>query len=213
MKGAQGLTRWGSLCVAAVAIAFLGAVPAHATLLFSVGSVSAAAGTSGAFDVTLQNTGVLAVNIAAFSFGLSVGTTDITFTGVNTSTASTYIFNGNSLFGPLISTTPPPTGQIVLASDVTANALDFSLASGATVGIGHVLFDLSLAAALGPQTVTLAVFPTTSLSDSLGANVAFTGSNGILTITAPAATPEPSTFLLTLLGLPVFAWVRRKRFR
>lgn len=212
MKGALGLTRLRSLGLTVAVAALLGAIPAQATLLYSVQSVSVAAGTSGSLDVTLQNTGPSSVNIAAFTLGLSVSTPDITFTGANTSTASTYIFNGNSLFGPGIGTTPPPPGQIVLASDATADASDFVLASGATVGIGHILFDISLGAVLGGDTVTLAAFPITSLSDSLGGNVDFTGSNGTLTITPAAPTPEPATFFLTLLALPAFAWARRKRW-
>src|SRR5262249_41671837 len=59
-------------------------------------------------EMVLQNTGPGTVTIGGFSFGVSVAGTDINFTkaDINTATA-TYIFNGSSLFGPTISTSPP----------------------------------------------------------------------------------------------------------
>jgi hypothetical protein len=52
----------------------------------------------------------------------------------------------------------------------------------------------------------------TSLSNSAGAEVPFTVSSGTITVTT-ASTPEPSTLLLSLLAIPVFAWRSKKCVR
>ena len=63
------------------------------------GRTVTAGSSNDSFDVVLQNTGPSAVTVAGFSFGLT-SSSNVTFTDVTTATAMTYIFNGNSLFGP-----------------------------------------------------------------------------------------------------------------
>ena len=153
---------WLPLMLAASSTLLTG--PARAGLIVSVVSVTANAGsTSDALDITLTNTGPSAVTVGGFSFGVSVATTNITLTQANISTAAPYIFDGNSLFGPVISTS---TGQSLIASDLFAISGSGTTLGGAEVGLGHLLFDVSQTASSGPVTVSLASFPTTSLSDA-----------------------------------------------
>jgi hypothetical protein len=96
------------------AAAALGAMPAHASVIISVTSVSAEAGESGSFDVIISNTGATQ-NIAAFSLGLSVASNGVTFTGGNEATVNTYIFNGDSfdlLTANPYTTVPPPPDRV-----------------------------------------------------------------------------------------------------
>jgi PEP-CTERM motif len=206
--------RWLTLFVAAAA-ATLTAATGSADLIVTAQNVSVSPGsTNNTLEIDLTNTGGTAVAIGGFSFGLSVTNTDITFTSADISTASSYIFLGHSLFGPIISTTPPPNGQVVIASDnYDVNNSGIMLASGATVGLGRVLFDVSSVAAGGAFPVSLTNFPATSLSDFGGNDVPITAlRDGSITI---AGVPEPTS--LTLFGVGILAvaarWNRKGRLR
>ena len=189
--------------------------PARAGLIVSVESVTANAGsTSDALDITLTNTGPSAVTVGGFSFGVSVATTNITFTQANTSTTTApYIFDGLSLFGPVISTS---TGQSLTASDLFANiGSGTTLGAGVEVGLGHLLFDVSQTASSGPVTVSLASFPTTSLSDASGNNIPINSLNGgAITIQSVTAIPEPPSLVPAITGISaiaLFLWRSRRR--
>jgi hypothetical protein len=190
------------------------AVPAQADLILNVQSVTAAAGsTNNALDVTLTNNGPSAVTIGGASFGLMVSSTNITFTSATTGTTlAPYIFDGQSAFGPTISTTPP--GQTLEASDVFAVfGSGTTVGAGMTVGLGRVLFNVAPGTAPGPYPVTVQPFAFTGLIDPSGLNnIPITTLNGgnITVIGATAPVPEPSTLLLAGLGWPA-AWLLRRR--
>jgi len=200
----------------------LSAAPAHASgIVLTVVSVSAAAGsTNDYFDVIIGNTGS-AQNVAAFSLGLSVGNSNITLIGADEATASTYVFNGDSFdvsFPAQYVTTPLP-GQSLEGVDLSYSGAGTNLASS-TLGLGRIYFDVASNAPVGPVTVTITPgcsVPSacTSLSDSGGANVLFSLVNGAITVTAPltGAVPEPSTWLLALVGIPAMGWKRMARNR
>lgn len=181
-------------------LALAAAPAAHADLVVSVSSAAVNAGTANdVLDVTLLNTGSSAVTIGAFSFGLSVMNPDITFTGATTSGA-TYIFAGDSLFGPEIGTA---AGQSVMASDlfdmIGSGAV---VGAGGSVGLGQVLFDVAANAASGAFAVTLSA-PETSLADPATTNLPIQSLvNGQISIAAQASVPEPSPIfgILTLLA-------------
>jgi len=179
--------------------------PARADLIVSVESVTANAGsTSDALDITLTNTGPSAVTVGGFSFGVSVATTNITLTQANISTTAPYIFDGNSLFGPMINTF---TGQSLIASDLFAiSGSGTTLGAGADVGLGHLLFDVSQTASSGPVTVSLASFPTTSLSDASGHDIIINSLNdGTITIQSFTPVPEPPALVLAITGISAIA--------
>jgi hypothetical protein len=191
-----------AVCLAAVTFV---SVPAQGGLIISAQQVTAAAGSSNnAIDVTLQNTGPSAVSIGGFAFEIVASSSAINFTSANISTAASYIFTGDSLFGPTISTL---TGQTLDASDLSASGLGTSLASGATVGLGHVLFDASVSAS-GIIVVNFTAFPATSLSDPNAADVAISSLNdGQITINTPTGTPAPSTLVMSSILIGTFGAV------
>jgi hypothetical protein len=203
--------------VAGIAASLLCSVPARADLLtLSLESpLTVNAGTSGhGFDVLLTNASGPAVFIAGFTFEILTASPDITFTDTNTATVlAPYIFGGNSLFGPAIMVTN--TGQDLSASDLfIIPASDISLGSGATVALGHILFDVSSLAPSETVAITLAAFPATGLSDSQLNNIPISTLSGsqINIIGSGNAIPEPSSLILLLTGVPL-VWVGRKAQR
>jgi hypothetical protein len=178
---------------------------AHADFLIAVSSAVAEAGSTGnTLEVDLTNTGTSAVTFGGFAFGISTSSPSIAFTGATTATTTApYIFASDSLFGPDIATS---IGLSLTAADASALGAD-SVAAGATVGLGKVSFDVASGASLGPVTVTLAGYPTTSLSDNMGNNLPFTGLNGTIVVVASPSSPvpEPSTLLLFSTGLAFLA--------
>lgn len=180
------------------AFCILSSASSSASVVFSAGSVTVPAGSSmDSLDVYLTNFGssALAIGGFSFSFSLSVANANITFTDVNTSTTVAYIFSGNSLFGPDLS--GPNSGQTVTASDVVFTPFTGTTVSpGGTVGLGHVVFNVSANATAGAFAVSLAPFPRTTLSDAQGNNVNVDAlSPGEITITT---VPEPSSFFMLL---------------
>jgi anaerobic selenocysteine-containing dehydrogenase len=196
------------LILAAATLALAGSLSAQASLIMFAGTGSASAGSTGnTFDFTLTNTGPSAITLGAFSLGISVADTHVSFTSATTATSLTYVFAGDSLFGPVISTSGP--GQILVASDLCL-VCGSSIAAGATVGLAHIFFNVSAGAPSGPLTVSVTAFPFTSLSDLAGNPLAAILQNGTITITGGGTVPEPST--LALLALPM-VFLARRRFR
>src|SRR5258708_26882152 len=130
----------------ALSLLFWGLLASSDLIISSSPSAAAPGSTSNSFDVDLTNTGPSTVTLAAFSFGLALSDPDITVTEANIYTVQPYIFLGDSLFGPLISTT---AGSSLVASDVELTGLGVTVGSGATVGLGHVLFNVAPSAAIG----------------------------------------------------------------
>jgi PEP-CTERM motif len=197
---------------AAFAIAMLGAVPARATVTYSIQSILATSPSSGnSFEVDLTNVGS-AIVVSSFFFEVSVADTHFNFTSVSDGTlVNTYIFAGNSTFGPFLDD-PPASGQSVLASDLWGGSgSGFSVGDGVTVALGQVFFDVAPGAAAGPYTVSF-VSPGDSLSDGNGDPIKVDNAvPGTITLSV-GATPEPST--LALFGVGAIALVfARKRSR
>jgi hypothetical protein len=186
-------------------------------MIITASSVTAAAGSTGdTFYLTLANTGPSAQNIAAFSVGITVPTAITLTGGSEASSGGPYIFTGDSF--DVLASFPftTGTGQMTDASDLSFSGIGNTLASGATVGLGSITFNVAAGASAGPVTITLnstqsppCGTPCTSLSDSAGANVPFSVVNGTINVTASASIPEPSTLLLALFVLPVIAFRRR----
>jgi hypothetical protein len=195
----------------AAALILSTALPARAGIIVSVESVSANQGTTGnTLEVDVQNTGA-PVDIASFSFEISVaGGSGVSFTGADINTAlNVYIFAGNSAQGPNIDTA---TGTTLDASD---NAVSGSttLGTNSTLALGRVLFDVASSAPVGPVTVSLTPFPSTSLTDpNLNDIPIDTLNSGTITITGTSVVPEPTALVSATVGLLASAWfVRRMR--
>jgi hypothetical protein len=206
MRGSLASRLWcRSLSVVVAGAVLCIAIPARAGIVVSVESVSAHAGTTGnTLEVDVSNTSSSAVNIAAFSFEVSVSSSSgVTFTGADYNTTQTYIFAGNSLFGPDISTS---TGTTLDASDIAVSGYT-ALGAGSTLGLGRVFFEVAGSAAAGPVTVSLTPYPSTSLAAPDGSNIPIdTLTNGTITISG-AVVPEPSALFSAGLGILGAAWV------
>lgn len=188
-----------------VSALLLGVGPARGGFVVSVQSVEVFPSTTGnALEVTLTNDGPTAVAIGSFSFEIASDPAVITFTSATTSTTAPYIFAGHSLFGPVINTS---AGATLLASDLDDRPAGATVAAGATVGLGRVLFNVGFRAGTFP--VTLSGFPNTSLSDPTGANLVITQmKNGTI-----GAVPEPSSLALLALGWLAVAGSWRSRIQ
>ena len=203
-------SQFATVLVAGAAACLLYSVPVRAdSLEISIESpINVNAGTSGnGFDVLLTNLSGPAVSLAGLTFEISVPSTDIQLSEANTATLlDPYIFSGNSLFGPNI--TVANTGQDLNASDLySVIGSGITLGAGATVGLGHILFDVSATAHSETVPVTFTAFPATSLSDDLSNNVPInTLTNGQIDIIGTV--PEPS-YLLLLLTAGAFLLVGR----
>jgi hypothetical protein len=192
--------------------AFFGAAPvARATSLLTAQSVTANAGSSNdSFDIYLTNLGTAPADVGAFSFEITTSSSNVTFQQATTGTTLfPYIFAGNSLFGPVVSTSAP--GQTLDASD--AAAVGFTVVNpGSSFGLGHVTFDVALGAS---AQVALVDFNTstafTSLSDQFGNPLPLNFTNGQITISAAIPVPAALPLFATGLGaLGLLGW-RRKR--
>jgi hypothetical protein len=176
-----------------IALVLVAALPCRAVtplLTVTAQSVSATPGSIGnTLEVTLSNSGLFSAVVSGFGFEISTATPNINFTSATTSTVGTYIFAGNSVSGPTISTT---TGQTLDASDVYGvTHSGVSIGPGQTVSLGHVTFDVAPGAS-GPVTVVITAFPSTSLSDPFGNNVPIANlANGLITL--PSAPQAPAT--------------------
>jgi hypothetical protein len=191
-----------------IALGFLSVLPARAGVILTIQSVSANQNTTGnSLDVFLTNTGPSSVSIGGFLFGFQTADTDINFTDVTINTvAATYIFAGNSLFGPDL--TGAMTGQSVSTGDLAAGPAA-TVGAGSIVGLGHVLFSVAAGAVPGAHAVTF-VSPSTSLSDAAGAPVPInTLQDGSITIASTV--PEPS--LLLPLAVVLLIGFVTQRFR
>ena len=203
-------SRFTTVLMAGVAAFLLYSVPARADLIVWIeSSINANAGTSGnGFDVLLTNSGPSAVSIAGFTFEISVTGTDVVLTDATTATVvDPYIFSGHSLFGPIIAVTN--TGQDLSTSDVYDVLLSgVALGANATLGLGHILFDVSAGAPSQTVPVTFTTFPATSLSDDAGGNVPInTLSNGQINITGTVGNVPESSSLLLLLTAGSLIWI------
>jgi len=211
----SSLGEFCAVAAAAVTTLMMCGTPARASTLFTSGNALVRPGDVGdSLDVFLTNTGPSAITVGAFSFGISVSAASgVTFTDATVNTVLfSYIFTGSSLFGPDI-TNPMQTlpGTAITASDLTTLA-GVTVGSGSSVGLGHVFFNVGLGAPIGPLTVTVTAFPTSSLSDALGNNINIdTLVNG--TITVASTVPEPATVGLVGLGLVAVAMARKRSLR
>lgn len=203
------------LSVAVAGLLLVIGLPARADIILSVQDVSADVGSTGnTLEVDLENTGGSAVNIASFSFEISVaGTSGVTLTGADTSTGmNAYIFAGNSYaeadFGGQIATM---TGTTLDASDLALSG-STGLGANSTLALGRVFFDVAGSATAGPVTVAIADYPSTSVSDPNLGNITFdTSNNGTITISQNSV-PEPSSLVSAILGfLGAVRLIRRKR--
>ncbi len=174
----------------------IGSAPAvRADLLLTAQSVSATgADVNDTFDVYLTNIGASAVDVASFNFEINTSSSDISFQQATTATTLyPYIFAGNSLFGPVISTDGP--GQTLDVSDIAATPNSFTVVNpGASFGLGETFFDVAPGAGSEMVPVTFNTNDAfTSVSDQYGNLQPLEFANGTITVSPVSTVPEPAT--------------------
>lgn len=167
---------------------------------------SVVAGSTGnSFDVLLTNASGPPVSIATIVLDIVASSPDITLTEATTATGTPYVFGAFSNYGPDI-TGAGSSAQNLQTLDIYRGSGTTTLAAGTTVGLAHVLFDVSPTAVA--QTVSIG-FGSSWWADAQGNTHSFnTISGGQFSITTtPSTVPEGSGFILlsTLLLLLVFA--------
>jgi len=184
--------------------------PARAGTIFSIqpSTVAATPGSVGnAFDVVLTNSGPGSITVAGFVFEVSVTDTDITLTGADFSPAAfPYIFAGHSFYESSSIPLNYTSGQTLDAADVyDIFGSGVTVASGESLALGEVFFDVSSGAAIGAFLVTFTGTPAVGdaniWSDPL-ANLISVDSFADGTI---ETVPEPGSLFLMLVGLSALA--------
>lgn len=173
--------------------------PVQADTVVGAVPVTVAAGSvDNQFDVFLTNDGPGSITVAGFTFEISVANPFISFTDATTSTVLPYIFDANSTFGPDL--TGAVTGQSLATSDLyTIPLAGATIGAGATVGLGHVSFDVLAGATPGTFPVIFFAFPATSLSDPNAFDIPIGAlTSGSIAISGETPVPEPSMSALML---------------
>ena len=215
------LTPLGAMAAAVVLLGAIGhPITARAgSLVVEVvpANTNVTAGSAGTLELDLLNpsTNTQSFNVAGFQFELQVpGGSGVLFTNATTSTTRPYIFAGNSiansLFGGslIISPPPPPATSDLQGVDTVATPGTFkTLNPGNSFGLGLISFTVDASAASGIVPVSIIPFDIntapngTLISDNQGGSIPFTTSDGTITIQAgTTVVPEPSTFMLTIVG-------------
>lgn len=195
--------RCNALLAAALVWILSPTISANAGLLIDIAPNSTAPGTTGSLEVTLTNTGTDPLDdviVAGFSFEITAGGNDVTFSDVTTGTSLfPYIFGTNSTFGPDILGGLSTDKHTISASDIySTSSTGATLTPGETVSLGLVSFALSSSTPLGLIPITFTAFPATGGNDPSSNDIPFVlSSTGGINV---AAVPEPSSFVSMLLG-------------
>jgi hypothetical protein len=197
------------LLVALIAT-LVAASPARAGLVITAPTIAAAAGTSGSFDIVITNNNSVggdSFQVASDSIDLALsGLPGVTFTDATIATAIPYLFvlSGTTQGGGPLSLDPFPNAAFLTSDSEFASPGFATIGPGMSFGIAHVSFTVDSSAQTGDRALVLGAG--TSLSDIAGAPIAFTTSNGMLSI---SVVPEPSAWLLLSSGLAAaFAFCR-----
>jgi len=169
---------------------------------------SAAAGSTGTFEVVLTDTSGSGVTIGGFDFELDTSSVDVALTDATTSTTGTYIFAGNSFDNDYLGGDQTVGTSPLLANDV-AESGGTTLNSGESVDLGTVTFDVSSTAPT--EDVGIDFIPLfTDLSDPNGNAISIDAlDSGVLSIEgASTSVPEPSPLAMLLAGIAALGFIR-----
>jgi hypothetical protein len=208
-----GLVLTASLCSVAPCRA--------AGLIIQALNSTALPGSSGTFNVVLENTnptGGTSYDVSNDSLDLKLsGPTGIQFTSVTIDTNPPYPYiyvSPASIPAGGLSLDKFPNTQFTASDSETASPFFRTVHPGDVFGLAHVSYSIGPTVAIG-STATISIESInvgTSLSDINGALIPFTAVNGTVSV---GVVPEPSTLILgtidVLIGLGALGWQRRKR--
>ncbi len=190
---------------------------ARAALIVSGGTVTTVPGGSGFVQVELTNTSATPRTLSGFSVDIALGGTGVRFTGVDSQTASAFVFDGFGS-GTLTFDAFPNQGFNLsdVVADFTLNPAGFvALAPGQTVGLGHIAFAVDAGANGGARPITFLSGPGTLFIDAAGdvyqASDISLGNGGIDVRGSVTAVPEPASALVFLVGSGFGLLVARRR--
>lgn len=179
---------------------------ARAGLIVTAESTSAYVGTTNnTFEFTLKNSGPANVTLSAFTIGFSISNPSLTLTDLTyDTTLASYIFQGNSLFGPSL-VTPPLSLPVIFADAFDTPGGSVTLMPGQTVGLGVLWFD----APLDRQVIQI-LLDSTMISFANDVDLYPDSQiqlvNGTLSIV-----PEPGTLSLLLAAAALVGCVKSRR--
>ena len=204
---------------------------ARADLIITGGTASVAAGSTGSVDFTVSSTTgtdtLSSFNVQLLITTLSGGSL-LQFTTAQPDPfgRSNYVFAGNSgdannglSFWAAPSTSPTGTlNDTITGGDFTNNGTGVTISQTPTSLLMAVQFQAAAGAAAGDM-YSIALVPSSGGStgqtffSNPSANLNYTSTAAVVTLTAPASTPEPSSFALTGLASLGFMLYRRRNSR
>ena len=198
-----GVARLLTAMMLAVPVLLLCSVPARADLVAMPLKINANAGSSGSFDIQFTNTGSIPVSIAAFSFGISTTSPDVTLLGGNSSFFGADSFDTVNSF-PFVNSLGP-----LLASDLANDGLGPAVAAGATADLATITFQVSSGAPTETVGILLSPAFANSVSDDSGTDITGSLSGGTIEISGSVAVPEPSLLVFPVLIIMIFLGIFR----
>ena len=211
----------GGVCVIVLAVATLaaGAMPCFAAgLVIEAPTLTATPGSTGSFDLLLTNTnptGGMSYQVSSDQFMLSLsGPLGITFTGVTIDTVAApyiYVMPFTTVSGTPLSTDTFPNTQFTGADLEFATPAYRTVDPGDTFGLAHVSYAVSSSTPNGIDTISIAPYPGSFLTDEMGNSLPFGVANGLIAVGVvvpePWALTQAATAVLIGAGL---AWRRRR---
>jgi hypothetical protein len=201
-RGRCGFGRILGVLVTALLLLAASTARAAAMITIVIPDVIAAPGSTGSFDVTLQNPSTSTQDVTVGGFNIDIRLADtsrVMFTGIDAMTTVPYIFTSSGSFGFLGSVLGG--GIEVTGNDLASPpANGVTITPGQTLGLAHVSYLVAADAAPGVVSVPLVDLGSgTTLADQNGGSIDFGTINGTITIPG-AAVPEPGSLVMLALG-------------
>jgi hypothetical protein len=197
-----------------------------ADLIITAPNVVATAGSSGSFDILIENMPNVVgttptYNVAADSIEIALGQmlSGVSFTGATNATDATYIYtdsgagpSGSSLSFDNFPNTTFTASDSQFPPQGSSDPLYQAIAPGATFGLVNVTYSVDPLAIASTGAISFQdIGGGTSLSDTNGDAIPFTVRNGSFTISPAALTPEPASIVSLLIGVACVATVTLQR--
>ena len=233
-KEGSGIVKRSNITVGLLVLASFvllsASAPARADLIITGGTATVTAGGTGSVDFTISST-TGSDALSSFNVQLQISTLTggslLQFTTAQPDpfNRSNYVFSGNSGFAaaglpfwgpPTTSNTPNDT---ISGGDLTNNGTSVTISQSPGSLLMAVQFQAAAGAAVG-DSFSISLLPSSGQGNSQtffnngnAPPLNYTSTAAVVTLSAPASTPEPSTFALTGLASLGFMFYRRRNRR